>query len=65
MADIKGRDCCRGCPYYSEGWTDYGPYNDCRLLGQEYFTPDGCEFVNDDGSVNKKELKKFSKEMYE
>lgn len=67
MTDIKGRNDCQGCPYYkiSNPCGFYGSHNECSLLEQEYFRPDGCEFVNEDGSVNKEELEKYYKEIYE
>lgn len=40
---------CRHCPYYKCGYM----HNSCEITQSEYFRePDGCDLVNDDGSLN-------------
>lgn len=34
---------CLDCIYYSEGYSYYGPENECRLTGNMYFHPNGCK----------------------
>ena len=59
---FKPRKSCFGCKYYKQGQTYYDYYNECSLLGYEYFTPKGCNCVNDYDEVSKIRLKKLFKE---
>ena len=52
---------CIDCKYYYEGQTYYDIYNGCRLLEVEYFKPDGCDCVDEDGNINEEELEKILK----
>lgn len=47
---------CYECKYYKSGLN----WNTCMLTGAEYFPPlNNCKLVNDDGSINEKELEKI------
>lgn len=50
---------CSKCNFYKSCFHCDEPWNVCGLLGIENFTTQtNCFFVNDDGSVNQKELDK-------
>ena len=39
----------------------YDYYNGCSLLKIEYFNPDGCDCVDEDGNIIEEELEKILK----
>ena len=52
---------CIDCKCYYEGHMDYHFYNGCNLLEIEYFKPDGCDCVDEDGNIIEEELEKILK----
>lgn len=42
---------CYKCIYYNEGVTDYGPFNECKKFGFEYyfeFYEENCPYIDDE-----------------